>query len=57
MSSRDGAVMRMAGRREEESDDSDDSVLDCDEGGLSVTEREKMTQTYQTCKLTHTKYW
>ena len=36
MSSREGAVMRMAGGRGEESADSD-SVLDCDVGGLSVT--------------------
>ncbi|KAF3854346.1 hypothetical protein F7725_022401 [Dissostichus mawsoni] len=36
MSSREGAVMRMAGGRGEESADSD-SVLECDVGGLSVT--------------------
>lgn len=41
MSSRDGAVTRMTGGFEEESAGSD-SVLGCDEGRLSETEREKL---------------
>ena len=43
MSSRDGAVMRMAGRRGVESADSEDSVMVGGVGGFSVTERNKVT--------------
>lgn len=46
MSSRDGAVMRMAGGPEEQLAESD-SDLDCAGGALSVTEREDMSLKYQ----------
>lgn len=54
MSSCDGAVMRMAGGRGKELVESD-SVLDSDGGGLTVTEREKMTLKYERWKI-HTDY-